>query len=78
MSSAQPKIESPCVLICSIDDKTGLCFGCGRTRDEIALWGSMTHETRSDIMGELDSRLSKVERPARRVTKRRAMRQNAD
>ena len=29
---------SPCILVCSIDTKTGYCFGCGRTRDEIAAW----------------------------------------
>ncbi|MGN6583716.1 MAG: DUF1289 domain-containing protein, partial [Rhizobiaceae bacterium] len=22
-------IESPCILVCSIDMKTGYCFGCG-------------------------------------------------
>ena len=31
-------IESPCILVCSIDMKTGYCFGCGRTRDEISGW----------------------------------------
>ncbi len=28
-------IESPCILVCSVDMKTGYCFGCGRTREEI-------------------------------------------
>ena len=28
-------MESPCILVCSIDMVTGYCFGCGRTRDEI-------------------------------------------
>ena len=25
-------MESPCILVCSIDMVTGYCFGCGRTR----------------------------------------------
>ena len=43
-------IESPCILVCSVDMKTGYCFGCGRTRDEIAGWLDMTPETRREIM----------------------------
>ncbi|TIX40595.1 MAG: DUF1289 domain-containing protein [Mesorhizobium sp.] len=38
-------IESPCILVCSIDMKTGFCFGCGRTREEIAAWIDMTPQT---------------------------------
>ncbi|MBN9550866.1 MAG: DUF1289 domain-containing protein [Alphaproteobacteria bacterium] len=46
-------IESPCILVCSIDMKTGFCFGCGRTRDEISGWLAMTTETRRAVMSEL-------------------------
>ena len=28
--NALAAMESPCILVCSIDDKTGYCFGCGR------------------------------------------------
>ena len=31
-------IKSPCKKICSIDKETGLCLGCYRTINEIALW----------------------------------------
>tara|TARA_B100000029_G_scaffold189329_1_gene187164 strand:- start:799 stop:987 length:189 start_codon:yes stop_codon:yes gene_type:complete len=31
-------IKSPCKNICSIDKETGLCLGCYRTINEIALW----------------------------------------
>ncbi|MEO9614466.1 MAG: DUF1289 domain-containing protein [Nitratireductor sp.] len=63
-------IESPCILVCSIDFKTGYCFGCGRTRDEIAEWIAMTAETRSQVMAELPARLETIERKPRRETKR--------
>lgn len=29
---------SPCIGICRIDDATGLCAGCARTGEEIAIW----------------------------------------
>ncbi len=63
-------IESPCILVCSIDIKTGYCFGCGRTRDEIAGWIGMTPEKRRDVMALLPARLDAVERKPRRETRR--------
>lgn len=66
-------IESPCILVCSIDMNTGYCFGCGRTRDEIAAWMSMTGAERRAIMEELPARLETVERRPRRETRRRRL-----
>ena len=50
-------IETPCIKVCVIDPASGLCRGCGRTLDEIALWGSMSGEERRRIMGELMGRM---------------------
>lgn len=66
-------MESPCILVCSIDDKTGYCFGCGRTRDEIAGWVGYSTTERRAIMEELPARLETVERKARRETRRTRM-----
>jgi len=66
-------IESPCILVCSIDITTGYCFGCGRTRDEIAGWMGYTPETRRELMAELPARLETVERKPRRETRRQRM-----
>lgn len=63
-------MESPCILVCSIDDKTGYCFGCGRTRDEIAGWIGYTDAERRSIMTSLPARLETVERKPRRETRR--------
>ncbi|HEV7255545.1 MAG TPA: DUF1289 domain-containing protein [Mesorhizobium sp.] len=63
-------IESPCILVCSIDLKTGFCFGCGRTKDEIGAWIGMTPEARRQVMAELPARLETVERRPRRETRR--------
>jgi len=63
-------IQSPCILVCSIDMKTGYCFGCGRTGDEIATWLSITPQERGAIMAVLPQRLETIERKPRRETKR--------
>ena len=68
-------IESPCILVCSIDAKTGYCFGCGRTINEISAWSAMTPESRRDISQTLAARLETVERKPRRETRRTRMAQ---
>ena len=71
-------MESPCILVCSIDDKTGYCFGCGRTREEIGSWTSYTSEERRSIMAILPARLEGVERRPRRETRRTRMARERD
>ncbi len=66
-------MESPCILVCSIDMNTGYCFGCGRTRDEIGLWTSYSDAERRAIMEVLPARLETVERKPRRETRRTRM-----
>jgi predicted Fe-S protein YdhL (DUF1289 family) len=52
-----PRPSSPCTKLCILDAATGLCEGCGRTRDEIGLWGSMSEPKRQAIMATLRHRL---------------------
>ena len=66
-------MESPCILVCSIDLQTGYCFGCGRTRDEIGAWIAYTPEQRRAVMALLPARLETVERKPRRETRRARM-----
>jgi uncharacterized protein len=66
-------VESPCILVCSIDERTGYCFGCGRTRGEIGDWLTMTSDERRSIMSSLPARLETVERRPRRETRRTRM-----
>lgn len=63
-------IESPCILVCSLDERTGYCFGCGRTRAEIGAWLTMSAVERREIMEALPARLATVERKPRRETRR--------
>jgi predicted Fe-S protein YdhL (DUF1289 family) len=50
-------ISSPCSKVCSIDPRSGLCGGCGRTLAEIGGWASMAEPERLRIMGELAERM---------------------
>jgi predicted Fe-S protein YdhL (DUF1289 family) len=63
-------MESPCILVCVVDQKTGYCFGCGRTQAEISSWIAMTPEARRAVMALLPARLETVERRPRRETRR--------
>lgn len=49
-------IETPCIQVCTLDPRTDLCRGCGRTIDEVAGWSRMTAEERRRIMAELPAR----------------------
>lgn len=66
-------MESPCILVCSIDIKTGYCFGCGRTGAEIGSWTAYSDAERRTIMASLPARLKTVERKPRRETRRTRM-----
>ena len=50
-------ISSPCSKVCTIDPRTGLCRGCGRTLAEIGQWGSMSETERRRVMSELAERM---------------------
>ena len=53
-------ISSPCIKVCTMDARAGICAGCGRTLDEIARWGQMTESDRLAIMKTLGARLEKL------------------
>ncbi|MDJ1159793.1 DUF1289 domain-containing protein [Chelatococcus sp. SYSU_G07232] len=53
-------ISTPCVKICVLDDQTGFCEGCGRTRSEVARWLRMSEWQRRRIMTGLPQRLAEI------------------
>jgi predicted Fe-S protein YdhL (DUF1289 family) len=57
--------ESPCVGVCIIDEATGLCEGCLRTLDEVAVWGSSSEQQRRAILAAIDRRRARsaLDRP---------------
>jgi predicted Fe-S protein YdhL (DUF1289 family) len=40
-----------------LDPLSGLCIGCGRTREEIAAWSALSEPERLEIMVGLEARL---------------------
>ena len=50
-------IDTPCVKICTLDARMGLCLGCGRTVDEITRWATMSATERTQVTRELPLRL---------------------
>jgi len=52
----RPFMQTPCVKVCTLDARSGLCLGCGRTLDQIARWAGMTEAERTRIMAELAAR----------------------
>jgi uncharacterized protein len=51
------RVSSPCIRVCILDPETGLCEGCGRTRDEIGKWFRLPETERLRIMAELPERM---------------------
>ena len=52
-------IETPCINVCALDARTGLCVGCGRTADEIARWLAFSADERQRVIAELPARLDR-------------------
>ncbi len=67
-------VKSPCILVCAIEPESGHCYGCGRSRDEIASWINFSTTERDMIMDELPDRVAKLERRPRRITRRARLR----
>jgi predicted Fe-S protein YdhL (DUF1289 family) len=58
-ANASP-MDTPCVKTCTLDRRSGLCLGCGRTIDEIARWSAMSATERARIMAELPGRTART------------------
>lgn len=42
-------VASPCINVCRMSERTGLCEGCLRTIDEIAGWSRLDDETKAQV-----------------------------
>lgn len=49
-------VDSPCISICKFDDKTGLCVGCLRTKDECKQWEKLKNKARRRIIDDRPKR----------------------
>jgi predicted Fe-S protein YdhL (DUF1289 family) len=55
MTPVVPRVESPCVNVCTLDAHK-VCIGCGRTIDEIAVWSRLDDEERRAVCERAQSR----------------------
>lgn len=46
-------VPSPCVNVCRMDPRSGLCEGCQRTLDEIAGWGGLDDEGKRAVWARI-------------------------
>ncbi|MEZ5628129.1 MAG: DUF1289 domain-containing protein [Rhodocyclaceae bacterium] len=49
-------VASPCVDICRMDPRTGLCEGCARTIDEITAWSRIDDDAKRAILARVAER----------------------
>jgi len=64
------KMETPCVKVCVIDEKTTHCIGCGRTRHEIAEWTGLTKNERLSIMAACLVRIEEMTKRGKRNSRK--------
>jgi predicted Fe-S protein YdhL (DUF1289 family) len=62
-------IATPCIAVCMIDPRTGLCHGCGRTLPEIARWHRIDSAERLAIMELLPARMAEAGLPTLAASK---------
>lgn len=49
-------VPSPCTGICKINARSGLCEGCFRTLDEIAVWSGASEDEKRAVWMEIRKR----------------------
>lgn len=49
-------VTSPCIGVCRLDERTGWCVGCLRTREEIARWRDADEAERRRILAAVARR----------------------
>ena len=53
-------IATPCIKVCIVDGRSGLCVGCLRSLEEISAWGRLNPEERETLMAELPARHERI------------------
>ena len=67
MSLASPDLQtpvpSPCISLCEMDPRSGLCRGCLRTIPEIKAWKGLSRKEQMALLVELDIRRARQAQP---------------
>lgn len=59
--AATGAVASPCINVCKMNETSGLCEGCLRTLDEIALWSQLDDEVKREVWALLPGRRAGLE-----------------
>lgn len=57
MTISAATLESPCIGVCAVNGRVGICEGCGRKLKEIAGWRGLSATERAEIMALLPERM---------------------
>ena len=49
-------LPSPCISICQMDARSGLCLGCFRNIDEICAWSGMAEGAKRAVWQRIEQR----------------------
>jgi len=50
------EVQSPCISVCTIDEKTGFCHGCYRSINEIEKWWDLNNHQKQAVLNKLAER----------------------
>jgi hypothetical protein len=50
-------LPSPCISVCTMESRTGLCRGCLRTLDEIAVWSTLDDGGKRAVWARIELRV---------------------
>lgn len=53
---SESPVPSPCVSVCQMDVRSGLCRGCLRTIDEIAAWSRYAEAEKRTVLARIAER----------------------
>jgi len=53
-------VASPCISVCRMDPRSGLCEGCARTIDEIANWSRYSDAEKHAVWRRISERRSRA------------------
>jgi len=54
-------VPSPCINVCEMDGRSGLCRGCARTIDEIIAWSKLDDHAKRAVWALLPARRAQLE-----------------
>jgi predicted Fe-S protein YdhL (DUF1289 family) len=54
-------VPSPCINVCEMDARSGLCRGCARTIDEIIAWSKLDDDAKRKVWELLPARRTQVD-----------------